>query len=198
VRPSAHYSIGGVKTDLTGRASIPGLFAAGEVAATGLHGANRLASNSLLEGLVFGHRAGAAAAAEAKGLPRQEPFSVAPEPRPALQPAALDLSDLTSSLRSLLWLKVGLERSGPELRAALDQILSWIPYVLGSDFHDPPSWTVQNMITTAYLLTWGAWRREESRGVHFRSDYPARDDARWRKHLPLARDGEPGSTGNQS
>jgi L-aspartate oxidase len=192
VRPSAHYSIGGVKTDLDARTSLPGLLAAGEVASTGLHGANRLASNSLLEGLVFGRRAGETARREAKGSPLPRPFSVpGPPPRPGPKPAALDLVDLTSSLRSLLWLKAGLERRGPDLRAALDQIGSWLPYVLGSDFQDVPSWTIQNMLLTAYLLTASAYRREESRGVHFRSDFPARNDAGWRRHSTYSRDDLP-------
>jgi L-aspartate oxidase len=192
VRPSAHYSIGGVKTDLSARTTLPGLFAAGEAASTGLHGANRLASNSLLEGLVFGRRAGEAAAREARDAAMPVPFSVeGPPPPSGPKPADLDLADLTTSLRSLLWLKVGLERSGPDLRAALDQIRSWMPYVLGSDFRDVPSWTVQNMLATAYLLAASACRREESRGVHFRSDFPARDDARWRRHATYARDDLP-------
>jgi L-aspartate oxidase len=186
VRPSAHYSIGGVRTDLDARTSLPALFAAGEVASTGLHGANRLASNSLLEGLVFGRRAGAGARDLARTLPARPPSSIESSP-PAAGPkaAALDLTDLTLSLKSLLWQKVGLERNGPDLEAALKQIRSWVPYVLGSDFHDVPSWTVQNMLLTAYLLTLSALRRQESRGVHYRLDFPRRDDAHWRKHSIL-------------
>lgn len=201
VRPSAHYSIGGVKTDLLARTSLPGLFAAGEVASTGLHGANRLASNSILEGLVFGHRAGHAAREEAGAIPMPQPFSVeSPPPAPGPKPAAIDLNDLAHSLKSLLWQKVGLERNGSELVAALKQIQSWVPYVLGSDFYEVPSWTVQNMILTSCLLTLAALRREESRGVHYRTDFPRRDDAHWRRHQTLtqddlrgaARDGLPG------
>jgi L-aspartate oxidase len=189
VRPSAHYMIGGVKTDLLGRTSLSGLLAAGEVASTGLHGANRLASNSLLEGLVFGHRAGKQAARECRGQRLPEPFSVDAlllpfEPKPA----TLDLNDLSSSLRSLLWQKVGLERHGRDLTAALRQIESWIPYVLGTDFPERPSWMIQNMILAAYLLTYSALRRKESRGVHFRADFPERDDAGWARHLTLSRD----------
>jgi len=185
VRPSAHYSIGGVQTDLQARTSLRSLFAAGEVAATGLHGANRLASNSLLEGLVFGHRAGKEARLAAKEASTPEPFCVESQPSPPSKYAALDLEDLTQSLRSLLWKDVGLERDGAGLEAALRQIESWIPYVLGSAFHGVPSWTVQNMLLTAYLLTLSALRREESRGVHFRVDFPERDDTRWKRHLRL-------------
>jgi L-aspartate oxidase len=185
VRPSAHYTIGGIPTDLQARTSLRGLFAAGEVASTGLHGANRLASNSLLEGLVFGHRAGKAARLEAKEDSTPEPFSVGSKSSSPSNYTALDLADLTQSLRSLLWKDVGLERDGAGLQAALGQIEAWIPYGLGSAFHDVPSWTVQNMLLTAYLLTLSALRREESRGVHFRVDFPERDDTRWQKHLSL-------------
>jgi L-aspartate oxidase len=189
VRPSAHYSIGGVKTDLFGRTSLDGLLAAGEVASTGLHGANRLASNSLLEGLVFGQRAGNEALKESRKAPRPQPFSLEGHPpRSGPQAQALDLNDLTVSLKSLLWHKVGLERQGADLLAALRQIQSWVPYVLGSDFHEVPSWTVQNMLLTAHLITYSALRREESRGVHYRRDFPQRNDERWRKHLPLSKE----------
>ncbi|HVR73434.1 MAG TPA: L-aspartate oxidase [Planctomycetota bacterium] len=197
VRPSAHYSIGGVRTDLWARTSLPGLYAAGEVASTGLHGANRLASNSLLEGLVFGHRAGREARGNARGRPIPEPFSVSGSLDPTRQrsgpkSAAIDHADLISSLRSLIWLKVGLERNGAELTAALQQIRSWIPYVMGSDFRDVQSWTVQNMILMAYLLTLAGLRREESRGVHYRTDHPKRDDAVWQQHMSLSQADIPG------
>lgn len=193
VRPSAHYAIGGIWTDLDGRTSIDGLLAAGEVSCTGLHGANRLASNSLLEGLVLGRRAGRVALglARQRALPSIHSVEEAHDwaiidPKPA--PPGLDLPDLVTSLRSLIWLKVGLERSKAPLEEALAQIQSWVPYVLGSDFHDPASWTAQNMLTTACLITLFALRREESRGVHFRSEFPARNDARWARHLSLTRE----------
>ena len=181
--------IGGVKTDLLARTNLPGLLAAGEVACTGLHGANRLASNSLLEGLVFGHRAGRQAALDAIGDRFPEPFSVLKSmPSSDPKPAALDLGDLASSLKSLLWQKVGLERGAADLSATLRQIKSWIPYVLGTDFHKVASWTVQNMLLTAYLVTYSALRRRESRGVHFREDFPERNDTEWGKHLTLSRE----------
>jgi L-aspartate oxidase len=186
VRPSAHYAIGGVRTDLEGRTSLKGLFAAGEVASSGVHGANRLASNSLLEGLVFGHRAGSRAALEAHGARTPAPFSV-PQPRGKLTSlSALDLEDLTTSLRSLLWRKVGLERDGVELAAALAQIGAWVSYGLANQCRDPGGWMVQNMLLTSYLLTLSALRREESRGVHFRLDHPEAD-ARFSRRLELSR-----------
>lgn len=187
VRPSAHYSIGGVRTDLQARTSVEGLFAAGEVAATGLHGANRLASNSLLEGLVFGHRAGRRASEEVPGTSLPRPFSVQGTAEPVGVGTPLDLDDLTTSLRSLLWQKVGLERDGEHLRWAFQQICSWIPYGLGRQFREARSWGVQNMLLVAFLLTYCAERRQESRGVHFRVDYPQADDENWKHHAMLDR-----------
>ena len=191
VRPSAHYALGGVCTDLQGRTSLPGLLAAGEVAATRLHGANRLASNSLLEGFVFGHRAGRQAAHEARAVVMPQPRSVAIQRAGAAAGGDINLEDLRASLTSLLWHKVGLERTGAKLREALEQISSWLRYGLGRDYHDVPSWTVQNMLTNAYLITVAALGREESRGVHYRSDFPQKDDARFRQHLSLCRDDLP-------
>ncbi len=187
VRPSAHYSVGGVQTDLQGRTSVPGLFAVGEVASTGLHGANRLASNSLLEGLVFGHRAGARAAEESVQHRRPEPTSVRVSPESSTAPPGVDLEDLAVSLRSLLWRNVGVERNVAGLERALEQIGHWIPYGLGSNFHDVSSWTTQNMLQVAYLLSLSALRRQESRGVHFRVDFPEPDELNWNRHLTLHR-----------
>ncbi len=187
VRPSAHYSIGGVRTDVHARTSVEGLFAAGEVAATGLHGANRLASNSLLEGLVFGHRAGRGASREARDTSMPRPFSVTGAEEPVGVGPPLDLEDLTTSLRSLLWQKVGLERDGEHLRSALQQICSWIPYGLSGQFREARSWGVQNMLLVAFLLTYSAERRQESRGVHFRLDYAEPDDENWKRHALLDR-----------
>jgi len=198
VRPSAHYSIGGVATDLDARTSVPRLFAAGEVASTKLHGANRLGSNSILEGLVFGHRAGLGAANEVRATRDREPRCAFPV---ALDRAAdtgvitpddasslFDLDDLVRSLKSLLWYKVGVERVGSELESALLQLRAWMSLPLRSQFSDPRSWTVQNMLQTAYLITFAALRREESRGVHSRADFPERRDASWQRHTTLSRD----------
>ena len=194
VRPSAHYSIGGVSTDSNGRTSVPGLLAAGEVACTGVHGANRLGSNSLLEGLVFGHRSGREAARTAAGLPRPEPFPL-PKPGKDLSPeivtntsaGELDLADLLSSLKSLLWYKVGVERNGRDLSSALEQLSTWTAYPLAADFRDVESWTLQNMLQTSWLVTYSALRRAESRGVHYRADHPDRDDLNFSRHLAISR-----------
>ena len=190
VRPSAHYSIGGIYTDSNGRTSIPGLFAAGEVACTGVHGANRLGSNSLLEGIVFGHRSGREAARTAGKLDRPEPFPIGdriPAPTAGRSAGELDLADLLSSLKSLLWYKVGVERNGKDLASALEQLSTWTTYPLAADFRDVESWTLQNMIQTAWLVTFSALARKESRGVHYRTDHKERDDADFRHHMKISR-----------
>ena len=188
VRPGAHYMIGGVKVDEMGRTDIPGLFAAGEVTSSGLHGANRLASNSLLEGLVYGARAGEAAAAEvlAEGSRGDDEFQVPPIVQPKVSvdggDAGLDLADIRNSLRSLMWRHVGVERSGDSLAEALATVEGWCRYVLPQQFADPQGWQLQNMLEVARLMIRGAIRRDETRGVHFRADHPDTSEA-WRTHI---------------
>lgn len=184
VRPGAHYMIGGVTTDTQGRTTLPGLWAAGEVTSSGLHGANRLASNSLLEGLVFGAACGRGAAEAAAQLPDR--FLVPPlvsrfEPEPA---DTLDIADITNSLRSLMVRKMGIVRDTDGLREAERQVAFWCRYALVREFDALPGWELQNMLTVARLMIWAARQREESRGVHYRADFPQRDDARWQRHLP--------------
>jgi succinate dehydrogenase/fumarate reductase flavoprotein subunit len=189
VCPAVHYTMGGIPCDVNCATPLPGLYAAGECSSVGIHGANRLGSNSLLEGLVFGTRAGARAALEAKAVPI---------PRVPFDPPAgdfwaddfrgkdhLDLADLRMSLQSEMWRRVGIERTGEELRLTLRQIREWVPYVLGAEFAHPTGWTLQNMMLTGYAIALGALRREESRGVHFRADFPERDDARWGRHQDI-------------
>jgi L-aspartate oxidase len=201
VRPGAHYMIGGVSVDGAGRTSVPGLLAAGEVTSSGLHGANRLASNSLLEGLVYGARAGEAASADVLADPEaaDEAFVVPPiaEARPAIDPgngadaaAALDLADIRNSLRALMWRHVGVERSGESLAEALATVEGWCRYVLPRQFADPQGWQLQNMLEVARLMIRSAIDRVETRGVHFRADHPLANDA-WRAHLVWRR-GQPG------
>ena len=191
VRPGAHYMVGGVTVDAEGRTGLPGLFAAGEVTSSGLHGANRLASNSLLEGLVYGGRAGAAASDEilAEG-PAGESFQVPPISNPRTdQPGgedSLDLGDIRNSLRSLMWRQVGVERTGSALREALDAVEGWCRYVLPRQFADPEGWQLQNMLQVARLMIAAALEREETRGVHYRADHPAASAA-WQVHLAWRR-----------
>jgi L-aspartate oxidase len=169
VMPAAHYTIGGVWTDLDGRTNVPGLFAAGEAACNGLHGANRLASNSLLEGLVFGRRAGLAAAT-ADGAIRGD-IRINSDIRPS-DKGELDLVDVRSSLRSAMWRNVGIVRTGNRLADALDMIHFWCRYSLDKIFDDLGGWEIQNMLSCAALVTAAALAREESRGTHTRTDFP--------------------------
>jgi L-aspartate oxidase len=185
VRPGAHYMIGGVTIDQDGRASLPGLWAAGEVTSSGLHGANRLASNSLLEGLVHGARAAEdiVATLDAAGPHRLEVPPVAGElARDGHE--HLDLADIRDSLRSLMWRKVGITRDAQGLAEAAEQVDFWCGYVLAHIFPDPTGWTMQNMLTVARLMIAAASAREESRGVHSRRDFPNPDPA-WNRHVTL-------------
>lgn len=187
VRPSAHYMIGGVKTDSTGRTNIEALYCVGEASCTGVHGANRLASNSLLEALVFGAAAGESALANCQangGAQRPSKISHHSETRVKTD---LDLQDVRRSLQSLMWRNVGIERSSQPLEEALDVIHFWGRYVMDKTFDQVSSWETQNMLTVAQLMARSALERTESRGVHYRTDYADRDDEHWRTHVQLRR-----------
>ncbi|MCE9631412.1 MAG: L-aspartate oxidase [Planctomycetia bacterium] len=196
VRPGAHYMIGGVSVDAAGRTSVAGLFAAGEVTSSGLHGANRLASNSLLEGLVYGARAGEAASADVLAEGRTDDEFHVPaiaEHRAVIDngggndSATLDLADIRNSLRALMWRHVGVERTGESLAEALTTVEGWCRYVLPRQFSDPQGWQLQNMLEVARLMIRGAIDRAETRGVHFRADHPDTSDA-WKAHIAWRRD----------
>jgi len=187
VRPGAHYMIGGVTVDLEGRTTLPGLWAAGEVTSSGLHGANRLASNSLLEGLVYGAHAGTGASRAAekiaddfRGLPLENPT----EPEVG---EPLDLADIRNSLRSLMWRNAGVRRTGAGLAEAAESIDRWCSYVLNRQFAATPGWQLQNMLEVARLMISAARKREESRGVHLRLDFPATDNEHWRRQIAFRR-----------
>ena len=194
VCPAAHYSMGGVKTDLWGRTSLAGLYAAGETAATGVHGANRLASNSLLEGLVFGARAGQAMMKDAPTSKRSRvalPGSPAPLPgnsaaQNAAKPAAKPQpAEALQKLRDIMWKCAGIMRSGPELAAALEQLRA-IP-MPENNRASRPGQELRNLHTLAQLITRSAIAREESRGSHYRSDFPYRNEEDFAKHSVIAR-----------
>lgn len=190
VRPGAHYTIGGVAVDHQGRTSIPGLFAAGEVSSTGLHGANRLASNSLIEGLVYGKICGEAAGIEASQKP--DNFQVPPlmdEARRETGPE-LDLQDILNSLRSLMGRAAGIERDGSEMTESLEQIRFWCSYVLRREFGQREGWELSNLLTIGSLMLGSALVRKESRGTHFRRDFPKRDDAHWRRRITCSPGGD--------
>ncbi|MCY2968751.1 MAG: L-aspartate oxidase [Planctomycetota bacterium] len=174
VRPGAHYMIGGCTTDADARTSLPGLWAAGEVTSSGLHGANRLASNSLLEGLVFGRRAGMNAAAHASAT--RDEFSAVPLEsdwsHTGPKDDELDLTDLRNSLGSEMWRNVGIQRDLAGMEAAQKQVEFWSKYVATKEFSEPRGWELQNMLLVARLMIAGALARKESRGTHFRRDFP--------------------------
>lgn len=187
VRPGAHYMIGGVTVDHEGHTTLDRLWAAGEVSSSGLHGANRLASNSLLEGLVYGAHAGRGASAAA--LSQRDSYDVIPLENPPVEAPSepLDLGDIRNSLKSLMWRAAGVQRSGSQLTDANETIHRWRRYVLARQFANPAGWELQNMLTVASLMVESALVRTESRGVHLRSDYPDPDDANWRRHVAVKR-----------
>lgn len=224
VRPAAHYMMGGVKTDLHGRTSLPGLWAAGETAGTGVHGANRLASNSLLEGLVFGARCGAAMATEVS--PKQKksasantasknaksgnsnahrgnsapansgnarhgnnPGNAKHTENPGHNhPPADPPNGPLEQIRNIMWREVGIIRSGRDMTRALEQLRALdvsSPGSAGRSEHE-----LRNVWTLAQLITRCAIAREESRGSHYRSDFPFPDDEKFHRHSFIARNGK--------
>lgn len=189
VRPAAHYMVGGVRTDAHGRTNIADLLACGEVACTGVHGANRLGSNSLLEGLVFGHRAGTEAAKKVSGL-TEPPALHAIQGLPQ-EPTygSLNLRDVEDSLRSVMWRSVGVEREQAGLNEAVESITFWCRYVMDKEFDRPTGWQLQNLLTVARIITVSARQREESRGVHYRTDFPETSPD-WRRHILISNTGE--------
>jgi L-aspartate oxidase len=187
VRPGAHYMIGGVTVDHQGRTTLPGLWAAGEVTSSGLHGANRLASNSLLEGLVYGAHAGEGASRAAEAI--EDDYHALPLANAAVPDIGepLDLADIRNSLKSLMWRDVGVRRNRPELAEATEMIDRWCGYVLNRQFANPSGWQLQNMLCVARLMVRAALAREESRGVHLRTDFPKTDNQHWRRHISFCR-----------
>ena len=187
VRPTAHYMIGGIKIDENGKTNIQNLYACGETASSGVHGANRLASNSLLEGLVFGYRAGQSAGKEIDCGKR---FDTAPNISNVLDPVSarkLDTGDLKSSLKSLMTRYVGIERDEEGLLASQKEISFWSSYVMEKEFLNIRDWEFQNMLLIAGLVQKAALIRKESRGVHYRKDYPEQNDTKWQKaHIELS------------
>lgn len=179
VRPGAHYMMGGATVDVAGRTTVSGLWAAGEVSSSGLHGANRLASNSLIEGLVYGALCARGATEAIRTMPRS--LSVPPLSHriPMDDTNGLDVADLTNSLRSLMVRNMGIVRKESRLQEARRDVGFWCRYVLGKEFGAKAGWELQNLLTVARLMIDSALAREESRGTHFRSDFPLKSDAAW-------------------
>ncbi len=174
IHPSAHYMVGGVQTDAMARTNLHGLYACGEVASTGLHGANRLASNSLLEGLVFGAIAGETCLETVNHNTRQ-PARVVSDIRPSDR-SELDLADVRSSLRSVMWRHAGIERDGQRLEEVQEMFDFWARYTLDKIFDERPGWETQNLLLVGSLMVRAAQWRQESRGTHYRTDFPTTRD----------------------
>ena len=172
--------VGGVTVDMQGRTTVPNLWAAGEVSSSGLHGANRLASNSLVEGLVYGTLCGRGAADAARKTTREMtalPLQCAiPH---AEEDGRLDIADLNASLRSLMVRNLGIIRDKNRMLEAKENLRFWCRYALGREFETRAGWELQNLLTVARLMVASALARDESRGTHYRSDFPARDDEHW-------------------
>ena len=222
VSPAAHYVMGGVETDLDGGTSLPGLFAAGEVACTGVHGANRLASNSLLEGLVFGARAAAvmkgtapsslpgpagilrgslaedsvttdtvAASSVATPVVGEAAAVVSTAASPAVTADSLPVAaggtiPAADEVRDLMWRQVGVVRDRHSLEHAVEHLHAWAGALRHnrSSGHDPRERRrIGSIVTTGLLMARAAWRRTESRGTHFREDFPSRDDLHWNTRI---------------
>lgn len=185
VRPAAHYLMGGVRTDLNGQTSLPGLFAAGEAACTGVHGANRLASNSLLEGLVFGARAGAAMRSCGASLEQECEQECAVTPR-SVGLGGVDPSDCVRDLQKVMWQTASVVRSRSSLEAAQDAISSALAHMRRPKLRrEYEAW---NLHEAALLLVQCALAREESRGAHYRTDFPKHEE-RFRRHSVVTRGG---------
>jgi L-aspartate oxidase len=187
VSPAAHYMMGGVKTDLEGMTTLPGLFAAGEVACTGVHGANRLASNSLLEGLVYGYRAAAAAARYAGRTGNLHTWKKKKANSDVPQSDPLNLIEIKTAIRRTMWEDVGIIRSAESLDAAKKTLLGF-RHILDMDFATRAGLEVKNMLETAMSITEAAITRKGSVGGHFRTDYPQMEE-QWQRHTNISKTG---------
>jgi len=177
IRPAAHYAMGGVRTDLDGRTSIPGLFAAGEVACTGVHGANRLASNSLLEGLVYGARAARSMRDGMRAVPQQ---LAAAATTAQSNGNTGEAEKLIQKVQSIMWQHVAVVRDGKPLKQVVADLVALQPQLPNSG--DRRSHEAANILQTGLLIARSALAREESRGAHYRLDFPLKNDAKFHKH----------------
>ncbi|MEN2994931.1 MAG: L-aspartate oxidase [Thermodesulfovibrio sp.] len=185
VSPAAHFIMGGVETDINGRTNIKGLFAAGEVACTGVHGANRLASNSLLEGLVYGYRAahGAVEYVEGERFDRILSYDFKFETKISHIEQS-EIIKMREELRQIMWEKVGVIRCGESLGIAKNKIFSAYEKIAEKFFIDPLAIELKNMTTVGLLITEAALSRKNSVGAHYRTDYKEKLPG-WEKHLRI-------------
>jgi len=182
IRPAAHYSMGGVRTDLDGRSSVAGLYAAGEAAGTGVHGANRLASNSLLEGLVFGARAGKKMRDELK-MPAK-PQSCPPAAAYSNGPLPVPVEPAITQIQELMWKQVGIVRTAQGMKQAirgLEEMTAILSYP-----RTRREYEARNLQIAGALVARSALAREESRGAHYRTDYSDHNDVKFKKHSVVA------------
>src|SRR5580704_14474671 len=177
IRPAAHYAMGGIRSDLNGRSTLPGLYVAGEAAATGVHGANRLASNSLLEGLVFGARAGQAMRKE---LGKHAATIRPAQPLASNGPIDAPIEQVMGEIQDLMWRDVGIVRTEATLKRALDQLTEVCARVAHPQTRR--AFEARNIHLVGTLVARAALAREESRGAHYRLDFPAHNDAKFLKH----------------
>ena len=201
VRPGAHFMMGGIRTNTDTQTNLKGLYACGEVACTGVHGANRLASNSLLECLVYGARAGANAATFAESQPAHPPTTPLPSNVGTSLAAPTDRSDNTHTesikdvIRETLWKNVSIERNGEGLQetlAELQDLMESLDRVLTNpEAADVATVETINMLNVALMITQSALARTESRGAHYRADFPTQDDTEWQRRLLITRDNTP-------
>lgn len=183
VAPASHYIMGGVKTDHVGQTNIPGLYACGEVACTGVHGANRLASNSLSEAIVFGRRI-------AQSISSRQPSGEVTLPVIATEAAARfpgSIAEQRLKLQKLMVRHVGLKRTGKGLMKALEE-LKRMARIHEYAMSRREEFELANLVTVALLTTSAALKREESRGAHYREDFPEKDNVIWKKHVLHHRD----------
>jgi L-aspartate oxidase len=181
VRPAAHYAMGGVRTDLDGRTSLQDLYAAGEVACTGVHGANRLASNSLLEGLVYGARAAKTMLAKSELMGASAPKkSTSGQVNASVTTPAKAAEEFIRQVQEIMWRDVGIVRSGKSLKQAIEK-LEAMREALPKE-NSRRTYEANNIWQCGMLIARSALARLESRGAHYRTDYPAHDDAKFAKH----------------
>ncbi|MFF0624465.1 L-aspartate oxidase [Streptomyces sp. NPDC004296] len=197
VAPAAHYASGGVRTDLYGRTTVPGLYACGEVACTGVHGANRLASNSLLEGLVFAERIAADIAANGTTAPAAAPVEaraplplLVPEARSGVQRIMAAGAGVLRSAASLAQAADDLDRLQREAAEAAEAAVEPVAASVKAPEPGVEAWEATNLLCVARVLVAAARRREETRGCHWREDHPDRDDASWRRHFRITLDAD--------
>lgn len=189
IRSGAHFMIGGICTTLSGETTLRGLYACGEVACTGVHGASQLAHNPLLECVVFGMRTGSAAAEYAQTVQSENYASLRVSSDHDYTPSQTTSRDseigaAKGSVQEMMWQHVGLVRNGEDLEWISDELTA---LNLNGDWHSREAIEFQNMRDVGSLVTEAAILRTESRGTHYREDFPEQDDARWRKHIVLQR-----------